>query len=357
MSEDVNAIVSGLAETENVAALCSLADQRVEAGDAAFVADLGIALWRRYGDEPGAPWQYRSAFDHVVRLLTLSPGTVGEAVLMLSVTANHRQCRYAAALLASAHAGVGLADALGAAAPQELRACLLHELVLRRLPVEADWTDEPWWREHPLAWLPAALTPLEQWPEVPRYGFNGSGVGLPSQVSVAVGGGGAVPPALETTSQADAAAIQAAVLNWTVKSNGRSQARTYELGARLRPDAVAGTLRGLGLESLQGLDGVGSGTPENAWEQLFGAARSGGAYSSGELGAYGRLAAWQSVAALAGARTGAPISEVEAAVQACAWYSFAGASDWFQRVAWDIGLAAVSPDGRRLAVLTATDTD
>ena len=41
----------------------------------------------------------------------------------------------------------------------------------------------------------------------------------------------------------------------------------------------------------------------------------------------------------------------------CAWYSFGAATDWFERVAWDLGLVVVTPDRRRIAVLAATDTD
>jgi hypothetical protein len=44
-------------------------------------------------------------------------------------------------------------------------------------------------------------------------------------------------------------------------------------------------------------------------------------------------------------------------VTACARYGFDASTPWFWQVAWDIGLAAVSPDRRRIAVLVATDTD
>ncbi|WP_274564734.1 DUF6183 family protein [Streptomyces spiramyceticus] len=45
---------------------------------------------------------------------------------------------------------------------------------------------------------------------------------------------------------------------------------------------------------------------------LFAAASTGGAYNSGGYGAYGRLAAWQSLAGLSGAAEGASAAEVEA---------------------------------------------
>lgn len=41
----------------------------------------------------------------------------------------------------------------------------------------------------------------------------------------------------------------------------------------------------------------------------------------------------------------------------CVWYGFGADTKWFEQVAWDIGLAALSPGRQRLAVLAATDTD
>ncbi|WP_307180176.1 DUF6183 family protein [Streptomyces canus] len=38
--------------------------------------------------------------------------------------------------------------------------------------------------------------------------------------------------------------------------------------------------------------------PEDVWQMLFAEASTGGAYNNGEYGAYGRLAAWRSLAAL-----------------------------------------------------------
>nr|BFE55972.1 hypothetical protein GCM10020063_004980 [Dactylosporangium thailandense] len=66
-----------------------------------------------------------------MRLLALSPGTVADAVRLLAVAWPGRPVRSAAALLASGHSPGDLAGALGAADPNELRACLLHELALR----------------------------------------------------------------------------------------------------------------------------------------------------------------------------------------------------------------------------------
>jgi hypothetical protein len=117
----------------------------------------------------------------------------------------------------------------------------------------------------------------------------------------------------------------------------------------------------LGLECLKGVKktrfSVVVCPHDQAWRVLFAAASTGGAYNSGARGAYGRLAAWQSLARLCGAVEGDPVGVVEACARACTWYGFSADTQWFQQVAWDIGLAVVSPERRRLAVLAATDTD
>jgi Family of unknown function (DUF6183) len=152
------------------------------------------------------------------------------------------------------------------------------------------------------------------------------------------------------------------VANWAEESNGRVEARVFGLTEPLDADAVPSALRSVGLECL---DGIGSKTrfsvspcpPSWAWKLLFAAASLGGAYSHGSYGAYGRLAAWQSLTSLSGAVRGADAGEVSTQVHDCTWYTFAADTAWFNGVVWDIGLAALAPDRRRLAVLAATDTD
>ncbi|MEV7024283.1 DUF6183 family protein, partial [Kitasatospora sp. NPDC093558] len=72
-------------------------------------------------------------------------------------------------------------------------------------------------------------------------------------------------------------------------------------------------------------------------------------------GAYGRLAAWRSLAALAGAPQDATPAEVERRAAACVWYGFQAWTEWFNCDSWDFGFLTLSPDRTRLAVLAATD--
>ena len=356
--DDPGEIAAGLTSLDDVTGVWATADRHVAAGDAGFVADLGIALWQAYGNDPRPPWQYGSAFDHLLRLLTMTPGTLEDALRLIAVTTDRRRCRYLASLLASAHPPEALGEVFSGPANEELRACVVQEVVLRGGAVRHPWVDSPHWRRHPLAWLPRTLTPIEDRPGMPAYNMRGGSSPVSSLTVPSAHGGGPVPAARETTTDSDATAISSAVANWAERSNGRIEARTFALDADLEPAAVGGTLRTLGLESYQDpKSGPGPCTAKQAWQVLFTAASSGGAYNAGEYGAYGRLLAWRSVAALSGAPEAASAAEVEALANGCSWHSFALTTDWFDDVAWDIGLAVVSPDRRRLAVLAATDTD
>ncbi|MFF4384808.1 DUF6183 family protein [Kitasatospora sp. NPDC001547] len=374
MADQIQRIVTGLPDLKDVTDVCAVAEGRAAQGDAAFAADLGIALARTHGTG-GQMWQYRSVFDHLLRLLatTAGPENVAQALRLVSSAeaASTQLDRYTASLLASSHEATDLAAAFTGRASEELRACLVHELVLRGVVVEevsgiAGWATSPHWSHHPLGWLPLTLSDMERTADLPSYSIRGSGHSMPYGAAegrdLAVTTSARVPSAEETTTQASATAMAKAVANWVEESNGRIEARVFDfaepLEARLVPDA----LLTLGLECL---GGVGTKTAlsvavrplAQAWRVLFAAASTGGAYNSGSYGAYGRLAAWQSLAALAGSPEGATAGEVEAHLRDCVWHGFGTDTKWFEQVAWDIGLAVLAPGRRHLAVLAATDTD
>ncbi|WP_067416733.1 DUF6183 family protein [Streptomyces sampsonii] len=375
MTEGIQEIVAGLPELKDVAGVCAVADERVARGDAAFAADLGVALARAYGRaEP--LWQYRSVFGHLLRLLatTAGPENLTEALRLVSSpeAADRRRDRHVASLLASCRRPEELAVVFSGHASEELRACLVHELVLRGVAVDeepgiARWARSPHWRYHPLGWLPLTRSGMEDGADLPSYSLRGSSHAMPYGPSEGVpyrGTGRArVPSAAEVTTPQLAAALSSAVANWAEESNGVVEARVFDLAGPPADEAVPATLLTLGLESLAGVGrkkaalSVSACPPGQAWRVLFAAASTGGAYNSGSHGAYGRLAAWQSLAALAGVADGAGSAEIEAWAAECAWFGFDARTNWFEQVAWDIGLAALAPDRRRLAVLAATDTD
>lgn len=374
VADQIQKIVTGLPDLNNVNDVWAVADDRVAQGDAAFAADLGIALARTYGSEKQM-WQYRSVFDHLLRLLSTTAGTenVTQALRLVcsAEVASGKLDRYTASLLASSNEATDLAAAFTSRASEELRACLVHELVLRGAVVEetpgiAGWATSRHWRHHPLGWLPLTLSDMEQSADLPSYNVHGGSHSMPYGPSesheAAVIVDAHLPSTEETTTRATAMAMAKAVANWANESNGRIEARMFDFAEPLDARSVPHALLALGLECLRGAGkktalSVDVRPLAQAWRVLFAAASTGGAYNSGSFGAYGRLAAWQSLAALAGGREGATAGEVEARVRECVWYGFDADTKWFERVAWDIGLAALAPDRRRLAVLAATDTD
>lgn len=341
-----------------------------------FLADLGIALTEAYG--PGAVRirQYRHVLGHLLQSLAVTPGpeNIAEALRLASSAeaVDRRVGRETASVLASCHPAEDLTVAFTGKATEELRSCLVHELVLRgvavmEFPVIAAWAESSHWSFHPLRWLPWTRSEVEGRPELPHYGARGSSHSLPYGPA---GSGRAIPAtrarlprAEETTTEAAATRIGSAVANWVEESNGLVEARVFRPARPVDAGSVPALMRTLGLGCLEtkgkkkdGFTATAS-SPGHAWAVLFAAASTGGAYNSGTHGAYGRLAAWHSLAGLAGAAEESTVEEVEARVRGCDWYSFDTSTGWFNGVAWDIGLAALSPDGLRLAVLAATDTD
>lgn len=359
VSDETPAIAAGITKLDDVNPIIKLATKKLSNGDTGFVVNLGVAMWRQHGSGRNAPWQSRSVLNHTVDLLSLSPGTVEPAVRLISTVFDHRQLRHAASRLASAHTAEELTVVFDAGRSEELRACVLQEIVLRGGEVRHRWAESSHWRFHPLAWLPSKLTWVEDEPDLPRYRpgtVSGVGHGVNRESSVT--GGGPVPEWVETTTAEETTAIGAAVDNWVRESNGRIEARSFLFDAALKPESVRDALVAVGLESTTGLPGrLGVTTATEVWNGLFGAASDGGAYNSGDAGAYGRLFAWQSMAGLMAVPGNPSVLDLDAEAQRCSWYTFAGDTKWFHNVMWDVGVAVVSADRRRLAVLAATDTD
>jgi uncharacterized protein (TIGR02996 family) len=258
----------------------------------------------------------------------------------------------------------------------ELLGCLAQEMVLRGVVLEGVAVAEAVVaglkeRDHPLAWLPLSLTSVEgdlrRW--LPRYGGEGivswSGAYLSSQVegdSLQVPSDDNLAVLQEVTDEAMAARIATAVRNWCEESNGQVEARVFQTGQSLGVGALSvGLLQSLRLPCLEVAVGdtlaAGQVTARQVFGLVFAAACTGGAYNRGLNGAYGRLAAWQSVAGLCDASLDADVTTVSELAQRCLWVSYGARSDWFYHVAWDLGVVAVRADGKSLAVLAATDTD
>jgi uncharacterized protein DUF6183 len=339
---EIDELVAGLPELARLDGFWDAMDARLADGDAAGLADVGIALRRHYGSRP-VP-HLRAAVDGLLRRLALLPwpGHVPQ-VLRLAAGAGIAS-RYVASVLAAGQDLADLAPALAPDVPAVLRACLVQELVLRGARDPA-----PMPVGHPLSVLPGVRTELEEDPPLPRYGLNWTrrpdtleSITLTGPVA----GLGEVPPFMAGPAPYGS---DAAVATWT---NGTVEARLVELVEPLPAPAMPDVVAALGMEP-PGAEVVGAALPARAvWRLLFVAASLGGAHSLGEYGAYGRLGAWRALGALCGAGEHARIGDIERRALECDWYRFRVAEDGS---AHDLGLAALGPGGRRLAVLVAHD--
>jgi len=243
---------------------------------------------------------------------------------------------------------------LNAQASDELAACLLQETALRYDASAAEgYAQRLRAAGHPLAELPLRPTPAEH------------GLGLPCYRGPSEGGPPEGGPSGERQSEADGIQVVATEIEWPEAPVALGVFQGWETEAKLlrleRPvagdDFGASLLRGLGLQSaassfagvrfagvrFAGVRRVESG---DVLRTLFRAAAGGGPYGPRIHGAYGRLAAWRSLGALFG------VQEKE-----CLWLFYT--SDWHLHVhpCMDIGIAALRPDRRTVAILAATNSD
>jgi hypothetical protein len=271
---------------------------------------------------------------------------------------------------------LGVLEQLEQADPSgDLRGCLAQEMVLRGVILEGVETAERLAsvleeRKHGLAWLPLSLIAIDGdlRPWLPRYGEGAnlawSRPSSPSQRTsepLPTRTDTILPSFVVAATLASSDRIAAAVRNWQDESNGQIEANVIEASRPVvEAELSIELLLSLGLPCLEGApehDVRGERMrAQEAFALLFSAACNGGCYNHGLKGAYGRLAAWQSMAALTGAPPDAEVAAVGELAQKCLWVSFDAASDWFYQIQ-DLGLVAVRPGGRSLAVLAATDTD
>jgi hypothetical protein len=246
------------------------------------------------------------------------------------------------------------AQAVGQYHHAELMALLLHEAVLRGvildgMPVIERLTERLRSRRHPLAWLSLRLLPQEEalrrrlaaynrrareW-QIPRDEEDGTLHFVPDTPVASI--------PRDVTRATASEAIKTAVAEWF-----NHDARVYTLEPPAA-DVSPALLLALGLELLEGaerrdvtLRKIAYG---DALGELFTIAAYGGPYESGHGGAYGRLEAWRSLAALAGAPADATMDAVAALAGECRWFAFDAESGWFYRAGWDVGIVALRPGG------------
>ncbi|MFD4430871.1 DUF6183 family protein, partial [Nocardia sp. NPDC058497] len=290
VNRDIDDIVGELTRQDPFRVWKTAVDNRIAAADPELVVTLARAAAPKVDPDLG-----RALLDSAFRSLLAAqiPGKVTAALHVIAVMrpAKHR-ARQLAALLA------GLLDAddavtaffqAGAAGPiaEELRACLLHELLFRGVTVtELDpiirWTTSPHWAGHPLRVLPLQRTDFEHDLPIRHYSGSGSSVALPFDTDPTPALSRhtriALPTAREITTPESTEQLAQAVANWKTHSNGRIEARTFALTSIPDPATAAAVLETLPLACLRARHPAATdlvvtpSTPARVWRILFAAA-------------------------------------------------------------------------------------
>lgn len=310
-------------------------DNAVRKAPPEWLAELLDALLKV--DAPTYPMCY--GFAAALRRLATVPGRVDEVRRLAAQGKAWGEVRYELAEVAEWLAVGQPAEHLMAAfhraeASDELAACLLQETALRYDATAAEgFAARLKAAGHPLADLSLRPTPVELGLGLPSYGH-------PSE------------PGEQGDSAPEGIAVAATELVWPEVDRVLGGFRGWETEARLlrlerqvaAEEFGAALLRGLGLQSagqtLSGTRRAGSG---EVWRTLFR-----GAASSGMRGAYSRLTAWEALDALVG---------VPGKEEKSLWLFYT--SDWHLGIhpSMDVGIAALRPDRRTVAILAATTSD
>ncbi|MDB4938246.1 MAG: hypothetical protein JWP87_5218 [Labilithrix sp.] len=391
MPNEIEGIVAGLRGAEDVNQAYAVVDRWNRESRTADLLELAAAIEKACDVTGAAKFPYEAVADHVEEVLALTAGP-DHIDALFTLLARDRvrsmqrprppemRVRAFASRLGHGQTKAALDATIARLGDKkenvEVLACWMHETVLRgtaldREPAIAAFHARLAAEKHPLGELP--LTLLESESEaptyMPMYGANAISKAV-ARLESGPTSTRTIPPPGEhdapRTSRIEDPALEArlreAVGPWTTGSNGKAEAKVF----RIEPAIASASpgrwlLRALSLECIEGaqalLHAERSG-PDAVWGALFAAAANGGAYSSGLGGAYGRRAAWTSLAALVDAPATATAAEVDAVAPSSQFLVFgASGGGWWNDVAWDIGTLALRPGGASVAVLAATDAD
>ena len=256
----------------------------------------------------------------------------------------------------------------------EVLACWMHETVLRGTSLDRETPIVAFHAglaaaNHPLGAMPLTLLEAESEAPtyMPMYGANAISKAVdrlesgPTSARTVPPPGDHSPPRVTRIEDAKLEGrLRESVLPWTTGSSGKAEAKAFRLEPALG-SASPGRwlLRALALDCIEGAHALRAErtSADTVWGALFAASANGGAASSGLGGAYARRAAWVSLAALIDAKPDATLAELDALAPSAQFLMFGASGEWWNDVAWDLGVLAVRQDGASVAVLAATDAD
>ena len=364
-------------------------ESAVEAGDSAWLVALLGAL--SAADERTARLLGRRA----VEALALVPGA---APLLAQHTpggyfsglySRHEDAgeRMLGALLAASQGAAALAAALPLVFPagprwQRILSMWAQERVARGEDLRGEAAVVRFWArvEGPLGDLPLAPHPLEALAARHAHTFqvsSASGWGCPPRFweHTPLAEGAAQLPTItrRRLSSRQRRRLSAAFAS-SMKHNGRAEVAVLDLSEAAGEGLTARLLRALPLACFNDLGEGGKTLPPRpapggvtmqtqamsaaaVYAMLMSAAAVGGCTNIAWSAAWGRVGAWETLGALAGARAGSSAEAIAAAAEQCRWASFQIKTGWFDGVMSDPVAVCLRPDGLAVAVFAGTDAD
>ena len=390
MANEIDGIVASLRAAEDVNQAFGTVDRWNRESRTGDLLELAAAIEEACDVEGAARFPYEAVADHIEEELALTAGADHvDALFALLARPRLRSVQRARTLemrvrsFASRLGHGQTKEALEAAVVRlganadhtEILACWMHETVLRgtsldREPAILSFHAHLAEANHPLGALPLTLLEAEgEAPTyMPMYGANAISKAVARLESGPTSARTVPPPGDHTAPRVTRiedpsleGRLRESVLPWTTGSNGKAEAKAFRLEPALGPASPGRwLLRALALDCIEGAQGLRAErtSADTVWGALFAASANGGAYSSGLGGAYGRRAAWVSMAALLDAPASATPVQLDVLAPSAQFLMFGATnSEWWNDVAWDIGVLAVRPAGDSVAVLAATDAD
>ncbi|GAB2714925.1 DUF6183 family protein [Kitasatospora kifunensis] len=390
MDKDITRTVKALCETDDstVSLVRSEVESRLSSGEFDWAGDLGLELAARIAAGEDQHGRCADVLYRTLHALAAHPEPESLRALLRVLASPHRgglERAVSPRSLAAVAAGGRRIESIvsvvfdresESAYVHEFSACLLHELVLvadgvDEHPALRSFADTLLAEGHPLAALPLRLLPEEHglrrppgaaddwtW-TVPRLRADSLGLrALETTPSMHQRVDGI--DATEIGLPASAEAIGAAAGHWLGQSNGKLAAQEFWLLDPVAEEdfpAVFGRLPLAPWPADQAPAKLYPSTPDLVFRLLLTTAVRAPAYGPGRHGAYGRLAAWQSLGGLTGSPAAAPPAQIAELVRRTSWFRVDTTSAWFYGIYWDLAVAALRPGGQEIAVLAATDTD
>jgi hypothetical protein len=379
-SHQIASLLQSLEGAQDVRSQYATIEAWAAQAEVALLEELAAALSADAEGQYSNSWVPRAILDHLETALALAPGYAqANTLFKLSAATSAGRWLYIASMLASAQPLDVLVRLFEEYEHSETHAELLlvlaQELVIRAIPCDqqpaiARLFERMKAQRHPLTRLPLTLLPdieADIAGYLPHYASRSTAWSSPKRPDTQPVVAQRQPATTlytieEVHDAARAQRISMCVKGWETESNGQSEVRIFKVLPLLSAgDISPAFLRSLPLAALEGADEqkliIVPAAPQRIFSTLFAAAANGGAYSSGRYGAYGRLHAWASLAAIVADDDTWQVEAVAQQMAGCAWFDIDTTTNWFYQVAWDILLVALLPDGQHVITFAATDTD